>query len=215
MTLQWPVEVWTLLLQTVLSGKAQAVYSALSLQQSSDYNTVKTAILNAYELVPEAYRQKFRSLKKTDKLTFVEFAREKENAFDRWCNSLRAQTREQFRELILLEEFKNCVPDAVAMYLNDQKVTTLAHAAVCADEFVLTHKNTYSSPSFPRRDLTSASRQTVRNIKSDKSPPPSSNIESRECYYCHELGHLIAVCPALKKKRTLLRNKKVQKALVA
>ena len=60
--LQWPVEVWTLLLQTVLSGEAQAVYSALSIQQSFDYNVVKTSVLRAYELVPEAYRQKFRNL---------------------------------------------------------------------------------------------------------------------------------------------------------
>ena len=31
----------------------------VSLDQSSDYNTVKTAILNIYELVPEASQQKF------------------------------------------------------------------------------------------------------------------------------------------------------------
>ncbi|XP_028823409.1 uncharacterized protein LOC114780060 isoform X2 [Denticeps clupeoides] len=63
-TLQWPKVVWTLLLQCVLVGKAQEVYSSLSLQQSSDYDVVKTSILNAYELVPEAYRQRFRKSRK-------------------------------------------------------------------------------------------------------------------------------------------------------
>lgn len=57
--LKWPVEVWTLLLQCVLTGKAQDVYSALTVKQSSDYNVLKTAILHAYELVPEAYQQRF------------------------------------------------------------------------------------------------------------------------------------------------------------
>src|SRR4029434_3865106 len=119
--LAWPVEMWTLLLQTALTGRAQSVYSALSSQQSADYHTVKTAILNAYELVPEAYRQRFRDLRKSDRLTFVEFAGEKERAFDRWCTSQSTQTKEQLRELVLLEEFKRCVPDDVAMYVNDRK----------------------------------------------------------------------------------------------
>lgn len=58
-SLGWPKCVWTLLLQCVLSGKAQEVYSSLSFDQSSDFEAVKTAILRSYEFVPEAYRQKF------------------------------------------------------------------------------------------------------------------------------------------------------------
>ena len=59
-SLEWPWDIWTLLLQSVLVGKVQEIYAALSLAQNSEYDTVKTAILNAYELVPEAYWQKFR-----------------------------------------------------------------------------------------------------------------------------------------------------------
>ena len=208
-TLRWPVEVWTLLLQIVLTGKAQATYSALTMQQSSDYLTVKTAILNAYELVPEAYRQRFRGLQKSDRLTFVEFAREKEIIFERWCTSQHAHSREQLRELVLLEEFKNCVPETVAMYLNDQKVNTLADAAVCADEFVLTHKTSFSSISSPRRDFPqpSAWRQSQRLRPSDRPPLPSATGESRECFYCHEKGHLIADCPTLQRQSTAPRQK--------
>lgn len=60
----WPKPVWTLLLQSVLRGKAQEAYSALSSEQSSDFDKVKQAVLKAYELVPEAYRQKFRNTRK-------------------------------------------------------------------------------------------------------------------------------------------------------
>jgi len=42
---------------------------------------------NAYELVPETYRQKFRESKKGDNQTYVEFAHDKEQLFDRWCAS--------------------------------------------------------------------------------------------------------------------------------
>ena len=71
-SLDWPRETWTLLLQSVLTGKAHEVYSALLVEQSSQYDTVKTAILKAYELVPEAYRQQFRNSCKEDKQTFTE-----------------------------------------------------------------------------------------------------------------------------------------------
>ena len=53
--LKWPREHWTLLLQSVVIGKAREIYTQLSLEQSSDYDKVKEVILKAYELVPEAY----------------------------------------------------------------------------------------------------------------------------------------------------------------
>ena len=86
-SLKWPRDSWTLLLQSGLVGKARAVYSALSVEESSQYDTVKMSILKAYELVSEAYRQRFRNTKKTDRQTYVEFGREKEMLFDRWCLS--------------------------------------------------------------------------------------------------------------------------------
>lgn len=136
--LHWPKDVWALLLQCSLSGKAQEVSSALPLEQSLDYDIVKAAVLRAYELVPEVYRQKFHSHAKTAKQTYVEFAREK-RTFEKWCLSNRITTFEQLQELILLEEFKSSVPENVAIHLNERKVNSIVDAAVLADEFTLTH----------------------------------------------------------------------------
>jgi len=77
-SLEWPKDVWIFLLQSALVGKAREVYATLALDQSSNYDTVKSSILNAYELVPEAYRQKFTENKKGDNQTYVEFTRDKE-----------------------------------------------------------------------------------------------------------------------------------------
>ncbi|KAK0152175.1 hypothetical protein N1851_006449 [Merluccius polli] len=44
----------TLLLQCILTGKAQEAYSALSTVESKVYVSVRAAVLKAYELVPEA-----------------------------------------------------------------------------------------------------------------------------------------------------------------
>ena len=76
--LEWPNGHWALLLQSVVIGKAREIYTQLSLEQSSDYDKVKELILKAYELVPEAYRQKFRNCRKENHQTHVEFARTKD-----------------------------------------------------------------------------------------------------------------------------------------
>ncbi len=53
--LHWPKDVWSLLLQCRLVGKAMEVFSTLPLAESLQYEAVKTATLRAYELIPEAY----------------------------------------------------------------------------------------------------------------------------------------------------------------
>ena len=77
-SLKWNRESWTLLLQSVFVGKAREIYSSLSIEQCQNYDAIKKAVLKAYELVPEAYRQKFRSAKKESNQTHVEFARVQE-----------------------------------------------------------------------------------------------------------------------------------------
>jgi len=49
------------------------VYVALSDVQCTEYDVVKSEILKAYELIPEAYRQKFRNCRKEVSQTHVEF----------------------------------------------------------------------------------------------------------------------------------------------
>jgi hypothetical protein len=81
-----------ILLHCVLKGKACDIYPSLSAEQTSNYQVVKATLLKGYQLVPEAYRQKFRDYKKESDKTFVEFAREKEILFERWCTSERWPT---------------------------------------------------------------------------------------------------------------------------
>jgi len=61
----------------------------------------------------------------------VEFAREKGVLSERWCSSTGVKSLEDLKTLLLMEEFKNCLP---ATYLNEQKPVRLSDAAVLADE---------------------------------------------------------------------------------
>lgn len=140
MALKWPIEFWSLMLKCKLTGKAQEVCTSLSLEESVQFDAVKNAILRAYELVPEHYRQRFRMTKKSASQTYVEFTPEKSVLFNRWIKACNATDYNYLRKLLLIEEFKNCVSECTALYSNEQKVTTVQQAVILADEYALMHK---------------------------------------------------------------------------
>lgn len=73
----WSDDDRPLLLQCVLTGKAQEASASLSKSDGQNYDHVK-AVLRAYESVPEAYRQRLRGVCKQDTQTHVEFVRDLE-----------------------------------------------------------------------------------------------------------------------------------------
>ncbi|XP_071950797.1 uncharacterized protein [Antedon mediterranea] len=165
----------------------QEVFSALADDQCENYDAVKTAVLSAYELVPEAYRQKFRNLGKPYDQTFTEFARKKQILFDRWCSSEGVKGEfGKLRELMLVEEFKSCSPTEVRTYLEEQKVDNLMKAASVADNYVLTHKVV---------DTKSVSKSVDDSkVQSQKTTVNSSSKFVRTCFYCKKKGHIKADC---------------------
>lgn len=82
------------MLQCVHTCKAQEAYSALSPRDNKVYIKVKSAVLKAYELVPEAYWQCFRDL-------VVQF--------NRWCSATEVKMFQELCDLIILEQLKSCM----------------------------------------------------------------------------------------------------------
>ena len=205
-SLNWPKDSWVLLL-SVLVGKAQEIYGSLSVEQSSNYEHVKEAILKAYELVPEAYRQKFRNYLKYDSKTHVEFAREKENLFKRWCHSKEiGQDFKKLKQMVLLEEFKDKVRPDIRSHLDEQKVEELEKAAIMADDYALTHKmSSKSGNPQQKRYHGSGNRENIsrnmddrkRQCKSTENVGLVSKVEPLKpisCGHCGKPGHIITNC---------------------
>ncbi len=200
----------TMLLQCVLTGKAREAFSSLSVADSKVYGKVKSAVLKVYELVPEAYRQRFRYRKKLDSQTYSEFVRDLTSAFNRWCTASEVSTFEGLFNLIVLEQFKNSVSDQVATYINERKVKSPSDAAVLADEYRLTHKSHFESNS----DMHHRNSCTPRNSRTSFSgaffqrPPqkfgsggPKAPVNVDTCRYCLVEGHWKKDCPLLKSKK--------------
>ena len=183
-----------MLLQTVLTGKAQRAYATLPTENCADYDLVKAAVLKSFELVPEAYRQKFRTQRKTENQSYVEFLREKEFALDKWCDAKRIDgDAEKLWQLILAEEFLNCVPEEVRVHLSERKTDVNYEMAALADEYVLTHRKT-------KEKTFSGNRVKFRAELSPEGRPKEENrtfqSSSRTvvCYKCGKAGHIAIRC---------------------
>ncbi len=142
-SMEWPQDIYCLFLQGVLTGKVKDVYCALSTQQCANDEFVKDTIQQPYELVLEAYRQRFRNLVNQGNQTYVRFAHDKENACDRWLSAIK---------VLLVEEFKTKVNTDVKFNLDEQEDVDLKTAAVMAEDYALTHrkqeKNGFSHKAF-------------------------------------------------------------------
>ncbi|XP_071483344.1 uncharacterized protein [Diadema antillarum] len=197
-SLEWPKEVWPTLIQSSLVGKAQEVYASLTIQECSNYENLKSSVLRAYELVPEAHRQLFRNYRRRDDQTFVDFVQHKQTHFEHWLRSSGVDDFHKLKELVLLEEVKRCVQPDQRQYLEEREAHGARRAAVLLDEYVLTHKGTFKlssskkggqgvprkgavAPSIPKPDL-------------DQKP-------NKACFYCKKDGHVMSACWKLKKKR--------------
>ncbi|XP_069185915.1 uncharacterized protein [Procambarus clarkii] len=154
----------------------------------------------AYQLVPEAYRQKFRNLKKTSEHTFTEFATIKERLYQEWCASRKVETKEDLEQLILLEDFKDCLSGDLKTYLEEQQVETLSAAATMAEEYILTHRP--SARYVPK----TYSRYPAKHKPEDKTAPRSAAKSTPDnprrispkrdimCWTFGKKGHIAARC---------------------
>ena len=191
LNLGWPKECWSMLLQTVLTGKAQRAYATLPTENCADYDLVKAAVLKSFELVPEAYRQKFRTQRKTENQSYVEFLREKENALDKWCDSKRIDgDAEKLRQLILAEEFLNCVPEEVRVHLSERKTDVTYEMAALADEYILTHRKTKKKTFTGNRVKFKAELRP----KEENRRTFQSSSRTVICYKCGKAGHIAIRC---------------------
>ena len=168
-------------------------------------------------MVPEAYRQKFRNCKKENEQTHVEFARTKEQLFDRWCSSKKiGSDHEKLRQLMLVEEFKRCINSDIKSFLDEKQVETLEAAARLADDYALTHKVSFinkSNPSrrpfFPQSGSKHSPSNPSGNYSQTFTPKPKSSGENKDqnplsqpvCNYCKRTGHIISECLHLKRKK--------------
>lgn len=190
---EWPESHWLMILFPKFIGRAQRVFNTLDI--FNDYKTVKDAITKAYEITPEAYRQKFRNLPKTFAQTFMEFASEKMRLFKKWLDTTKTTTYESLVNLMILEELKSKMPLNILRHVEEKGVTTWELAAGVADSYsLLVHglgraeSNARTVGSSSESNLGNPGGRTRGHINI------SHNSSSLFCNYCKKTGHIISQC---------------------
>ena len=105
----------------------------------------------------------------------MEFARTKEQVFDRWCSSKKiGSDHAKLRQLMLVEEFKRCINSGVKAFLDEKEVETLDLAARFADDYSLTHKASFVNKPFPRKPYNPQSKSTPQSRQYSPQSKPYS-----------------------------------------
>ncbi|XP_076035252.1 uncharacterized protein LOC143021537 [Oratosquilla oratoria] len=225
---QWPFSQWTQMVYGALSGKALDTFIALSESQSSDYYVLKYNILQAYQLVPEAYRQQFRKCRKSNQETYVEYFQRKLRLFTRWVESEEAHVDlEKLKGLILMEDIRNNIPPDVRANLDQRGIRTLAEAGPAADYYHLTNPRMHSRshPTLPQSFPPTRDSKPIGPPQPPRPPAHSSSAsstsgkpidsETREstltggrsyCKYCKRPGHHVDECFKLQQRKAPLQG---------
>ena len=111
--------------------------------------------------------------------------------FEDWCDSRNVKDLKNLKELVLLEEFKNCISKEIKTHLEELQVESLEKAAKLSDEYALTHKH------FRVENKKVFSPQSKRAYGNKQHKADSTNNGSaREltCFHCGKKGHIKAKC---------------------
>ena len=211
-SLDWPRDAWMLLLQSVLVGKAREVYSGMSIEQSTQYNHVKLLFLKLTNWCLKSTDKTSGTIRKERNKHILNLPERRRHCSTGGALLEKWQENSKNLQLVLVEEFKACVPVNIKTYIDEQKATTLQQAAVLADDYSLMHRGAFHSPDVGAgsfvggKDKSSTSLNPPqpnsgnhRNQTDQRAPGRSRSVV---CNYCHRRGHVMAECWSLQKKKT-------------
>jgi len=186
----FPADKYAAILQAHLTGKALKVFTELSVEECRDYLTLKAALVQAYSVVPEVYRKRFRGIAKSHLETYSEFAFHLSTQFTRWLQSEGAYFDiDLLRDLMQRGQFQSNLETELCIWLIDLKPKNLFEAARLADQYIAVCKadrpvlkgHAFKPRSFGEsgRDRSSAGLQNAVSFNRPTKADNDSRVGSR------------------------------------
>ncbi len=183
-----PSQCWGELVVEFLTGKALESFAKLGLGQAKDYQEIKRAVLLRFDISAESHRRQFRQATKRETETYREFGVRLEDSGMRWLTAVNAMddARRMF-EAILLEQYLNCAPMELKIWLLDRNVTSVQEASKLADTYIQIRNDS--------RKEECGKDDALTEVKSNTSKGPmGSGQNGRPCGHCGKTNHEEARC---------------------
>ncbi|XP_073470456.1 LOW QUALITY PROTEIN: uncharacterized protein [Aquarana catesbeiana] len=202
-----PPAQWARYLTPGLRGKALDAYVELSEEQCDDYEALKAAIIQKFQLTPEVYRKRFRSLQKGPGDSYMHVVGRLRTTFRQWTKGLKADSFESLEDLMIEDQLLHICPTDVRQFVLERKPTSAKAAAELADTYIHSRVSDYrkAPPNGWKGGKSHTATPPPPTNQVPQRPEPAASgakaflTDKRKCYNCGEAGHLSTQCPEQKK----------------
>ncbi|XP_031172734.2 uncharacterized protein LOC116062224 [Sander lucioperca] len=202
--LQWPKVDWVFRLLPLLTGKARGAYVHMDMDDAHEYDKVKSAILKKYDINPETYRQRFRSLHVEPEESPQELYGRLKELYVKWIQP-QGKTLHEISEVLIMEQYLRMLSPELQVWVKEHGPKSAAEAATLADVFVAAREKgqPWSSmggkdchrPIPPQHQQRSASGAGKPSMRENQYAPPRAPNRTPICYFCGQEGHIKPMCP--------------------
>ncbi|XP_040275775.1 uncharacterized protein LOC120990950 [Bufo bufo] len=189
-----------------LRGKALEVFAALTTTMDQDYEAIKNALIQRFNITPEVYRKQFRTLQRTGTDNYSDLAVGLRNHFRQWTQGWGVTTLEAL-DLMLLDQFLHTCSMEVRLFILEQEPRTLDKAAQFADVCAASRVPEARKPAVPGWKgakppvNTFTGTRISRGVTPAQVPRPA--VDNRRCFVCNQVGHISTACTEKRKTTPL------------
>ena len=200
----WPRKNWGCHLLGLLRGKAKQAVAHIPVDASTDYQKIKTLLLEYYKVDAETYRMRFRGAAREKDETMNQVLYKIEHALNQWIESSGKdpQKPEEIRDLLVMERMYECMSPSVAKQVRIQKPKTAKEVARTATEIEEAHRAALSGVNKGFKGAGAAAKGSLSSISSVgtetsetcESGETSGNTSNQWCARCKR-NHSTRYCP--------------------
>ncbi|XP_070206245.1 uncharacterized protein [Littorina saxatilis] len=199
-----------------LKGKARVIFSKLNEEDANDYDTLKHALYEGFQLTSEDYRKKFRQTKKSATDTYKEHITKLERYLDKWVELAECdQDVKDLKDLLVREQVLDTLPPDLAVHIRDRDPKSAKEIGMIANTYQQSRSNvkTSSTKKFvPKEAYSAKMKETTLAEKDSKKMYHTAVVHIDSPYFDSETEVTVMddpIYPVLIGKWTLRSKKNI------